>query len=185
MQLISVLRDDRAAPAIVDAHRDKIDVLPDAVFAGEAERRNRRSEVAGAGAHEQVVVCDSGRPVRRETIFQTDANRAAPTGVIVAVERNASERVVAPELVVHDRCAALHVEQNVVEGVADLTSEEAEPVDPRAICQRHTAENRGGDQAGAGTLEIGPIALSLKSEHPGAGLPAIADLTTGNSAGRV
>src|SRR6267142_962308 len=178
MLLISVLRDDRAAPAIVDAHRDKIDVLPDAVFAGEAERRDRRTEVAGAVAHEQVVVCDGGRPVRREAIFQTDSNHAAPTGVIVAVERNASERIVAPEPVVHDRCAALHVEQNVVDRVADLTGEKAERVDLRAI-----GERRAGKKARAGTAEISPVTLSFESEHPGAGLPAITDLTAGNTAG--
>src|SRR5712671_6681696 len=183
MQLISVLRDDRAAPAIVYADRNQIDVLPDAVFAGEAERRDGRREVAGAVAHEQVIVCDGGRPVRREAIFHTDSNHAAPTGVIVAVERNASDRIVAPVPVVYDRCAALHVEQNVVDRVADLTGEKAERVDLRAIGEWRTGEERGDEEARAGTAEISPIPLSFESEHPGAGLPAIANLTAGNAAG--
>ena len=33
--------------------------------------------------------------------------------------------------------------------------------------------------------EVGPVALGFKAEHPGASLPAVADLATDRAAGRV
>ena len=45
--------------------------------------------------------------------------------------------------------------------------------------------NAGNHQADIAALEVGPVALGFETEHPGAGLPAIADLTTDGAAGRV
>src|SRR5882724_5178370 len=78
----SVFRDHRAAPAIVDAGGDHIDVLTDAVGARiQADRGGKNGREADvAGAHEQMIVFNSSRPVRRESIFKTGPNRAAPAG---------------------------------------------------------------------------------------------------------
>ena len=75
--------------------------------------------------------------------------------------------------------AALDVEQHVVGGVADLAGEQAERVDLRVV------GDAGSEQADIAALEVGPVALGFETEHPGAGLPAIADLTTGGAAGRI
>ena len=71
---------------------------------------------------------------------------------------------------------ALDVEQDVVGGVTDLTGEQAERIDARLV-----AEPRS-DEAHVAALEVGPVALSFKAEHPGTGLPAIADLATDRAA---
>src|SRR5436190_941315 len=68
----SVFCDDRAAPAIVDADGDEIDVLADAIV---AEHRAVHTEHAvveegdGTILHEQMIVFDPGRPVRGEGVF--------------------------------------------------------------------------------------------------------------------
>src|SRR5690242_3108067 len=79
----SILGDDRAAPAIVDADGDEIDVLLDALVEGQASSTNHAigGEGVGAVAHEQVVVLDRRRPVRGEAEFEACTHRAAPAGV--------------------------------------------------------------------------------------------------------
>src|SRR6266404_6536946 len=76
----SVLRNHRATPAIVDANRNEIDVLSDAV--GAEEGAGRVDEGVGAILHEQVVVFDSGRPVGGEAVFEAHADHATPAGVV-------------------------------------------------------------------------------------------------------
>src|SRR6185369_10116232 len=76
----SVLRDDRAAELVVDAGGDEIDVRPDAI--GAEEGASRRDEGVGTVLHEQVIVFDADRPVRSEGVFEADADRAAPAGVV-------------------------------------------------------------------------------------------------------
>src|SRR4029077_656995 len=78
----------------------------------------------------------------------------------------------------HSR-TALDVEQDVVGRITDLTSEQAERIDPRFVA------DRGIEQADVAALEVGPVALRFNAEHPGAGLPAIADLATDRAARRV
>src|SRR5215475_12536833 len=103
-----VLRDDRAAELVVQADEAHVDVLLDA------------KGVAGNGdvlvAQEEVVVLDANRPVRRKADFQTCADRAA--GHVEGVK-----------LVADDRRTALHIEQDVVPGIADLASEQAKRVE--------------------------------------------------------
>ena len=69
------------------------------------------------------------RPVRREAVFQTDADNAAPAGFARGVEHNVGAGEEAVILVVGNGSATLHVEQGVIPGVAHLTGEQAERVD--------------------------------------------------------
>jgi hypothetical protein len=58
-RLTSVLRDNRTAPAVVDANRRDIDVLTNAIFAREHAGSNRGVEVQSTGSHEHVVVLEA------------------------------------------------------------------------------------------------------------------------------
>src|SRR3954468_4747366 len=183
MPRISVLRDDRTAPAIVDADGNEVDVLTDALRAEEVTDRDQGTvadKVVAALAHEEVVVFDRGRPVRREAELETGADGAAPAGVADGVrELNVRSGIEGAETVAGDGTAALHVEQHIAEGIADLAGEEAERADARFDGDVRI------EGARVAALEVGPVALSFQPEHPAAGLPAIADLTTGRAASRI
>src|SRR5207245_6064531 len=133
-----------------------------------------RVEGEGAVAQENVVILDADRPVRREAELETGADRATPAGILGRSERGAGtgeagrdEGVV---FVADHGAAALHVEQHVVPGVADLACDQAESVDLGAValCREENADIVAG--------EVGPVALAFEAEHPAGGLPAIADL---------
>src|SRR3979490_2981821 len=175
---MSVLRDDRAAPAVVHANGNKIDVLTDAI--GAIEQAGRRGEGDIAIAHEQVIVFDGSRPVRRETKFKTGTDRAAPTRFTRAGgeehSRGNGECVV---LVFGYGRAALYVKQHIVPSVADLTSEQPKRIDLGTVTDRRE------EQAEIVASEISPVALRFQTEHPRGCLPAIADLTTSRAAGCV
>src|SRR6185369_871600 len=104
-----------------------------------------------------------------------------PTGVGRTVEHEAVERERALVLVAGNRGAALHVPEDVVPGVADLAGEQAQRVNLRAVGD---GAGRQEEQAGVGAGEVRPVALGFKTEHPVAGLPAIADLTADGRAAR-
>src|SRR5882757_1558526 len=146
----SVTADDRAAKTVVDARGDEIDVLTDAIRL--EKHTTRRGEGKGLILHEQVVVFDADRPVRGEAIFKAGANGAAPAGAIPGARcQDAGCGVDGREAAVGYRSAALHVEQGVVPGIADLAGEQAKCVDLGAI-------GLGGDSeklAGVGTTQIG------------------------------
>src|SRR6185369_6754083 len=115
---------------------------------------------------------------RSEGVFEADADRAAPAGVVTG---DGGEHIGAgKERTVfvrgHSR-TALDVEQDVVGGVADLAGEQAERIDARFV-----AQCRGSYEGHVAALEVGPVALSFKAEHPGTSLPAIADLATDRAA---
>ncbi len=76
------------------------------------------------------------------------------------------------------RGAALHIEQRVVPGVADLAGEQAEGIDAGAVLD---TENVAGILA----REVGPVALRFETEDEGAALPAIANLAAGDGASRI
>src|SRR5258708_32083179 len=89
----SVFRDHRTAPTIVDARGDEIDVLTDAVVArDDANRGSNRGEVEITAAHEQVIIFDTGRPVRRKTELDTGSDRAAEAGFSRPVKHRASKQ---------------------------------------------------------------------------------------------
>src|ERR1700686_2931181 len=181
---MSVLRDDRAAPAVVHANGGQIDVLTDAIGCREQEEpRSRESDVPGT--HKQMVVFEGDRPIRSEAVFETCADRATPTGFPGTVDKQACRNGEGPILVASNRGTALDVDQDVVPGIADLTREQAERVDPRLVPEPRRKERRREEQAGVGTLEVSPVALGLHAEHPAARLPTVADLTTGRAAGGV
>src|SRR5690242_21731493 len=83
----SVFGNDRAAEAVVEPHRGQIDILLDAVGAGERDRGRREVDVAGA--HEQVVVFSSDRPVRGKPDLNAGTDGAAPTALAGRVEQPA------------------------------------------------------------------------------------------------
>src|SRR6266852_7945535 len=85
-RLRSVFRDHRATPAVVDARGDHIDVLTDAVDARiNADRGKNGREADVTSAHEQMIVFDASRPVRRKSEFKTGSNCTAPAGFSGAV----------------------------------------------------------------------------------------------------
>src|SRR5882757_9004454 len=87
----SVLRDHRATPAVVDADGDEIDVLTDAI--GAEEEAARRGEGVGLVLHEQMIVFERSRPVRGEAVFEADADRATPAGVVASRGGESATRV--------------------------------------------------------------------------------------------
>src|SRR5690349_12678057 len=102
--------------------------LEDMVVGGEAAGRNQRSGRAEIGVAEIIIlIFGLGRPVRREHVFDADAD-----GVTVAVvacrgerDRRAVERY--PLVVVGIGVTALHIEQARTPGVADTAGNRAEP----------------------------------------------------------
>ena len=88
---------------------------------------------------------------------------------------------------VSDGGAALHVQQDVFPGIADLARNQPEPVDARTVMGVKTkAESRVIDEeAIIATAEIGPVALAFDTDHPIGELPPVTDLTTDRAAGRI
>src|SRR5689334_17704218 len=84
-EMSSVFRDDRAAPAVVHANGDHVDILTDALVreqrAGERTASSTGDERVIAAAHEQVVVFEADRPVRREAEFGAGADDTTPAGI--------------------------------------------------------------------------------------------------------
>src|ERR1700754_2332672 len=140
-----------------------------------AGRQKRRCpDVAVADAPE-IVVLDADGPIRRNTVLQTGADHAAPASAFGIGEARTSYRAIQAEILTADRSATLCVEEYVVRGVADLPGKQAEPVERRF--------ERVGRilQADAGVANVGPVTLGFETEHPRAGLPAIAELTADQS----
>src|SRR5262249_38295705 len=121
-----------SAEAVVDADGDEIDVLTDAI--GAEEDGSRRVEGVGAILHEQVVVFEADRAVGSEAEFDAGADHATPAGVVIGGggENVGSDHEGAVAIRSH-RGAALHVEEDVVGGPADLAGDQAERVDPRVV----------------------------------------------------
>src|SRR3954447_15847629 len=118
-----------------------------------------------------MVVFEADRPVRGEAVFDADADRAAPAGVVGTIELGSGQttRSDTAVAIAGDGGAALHVKQCVIPGVADLAREQAESIDAGAV-------RDAGYGAGVPAREIGPVALCFEAEHEGAALPAITDL---------
>ena len=90
-------------------------------------RRNAVGEGVGLVLHEQVIVFDRSRPVRRKTVFDAGADRATPAGVgDGVVDLNVGSCREGAVAIRSHGSAALQVEQSVVGGKADLTGEQAE-----------------------------------------------------------
>src|SRR5260221_2223750 len=169
--LSSVLRDDRAAELVVQAGGDQIDVLTDAIVAD--QQASAIGEGVGLVLHEQMVVFETDRPIRSEGILGADADRATPAGVIAGGTNERARGVIDAVRVRGHSRTALDVQQEGVGGIADLTGEQAERVGLRVV-----HETGAEEPAGVAALEVSPVALPFHAEHPGAGLPAIADLAT-------
>src|SRR3954468_16325031 len=126
-----------------------------------------------------MIVFGRNRPVGCEPDLDAGPDHAAPARRVALIEYAAGRRGDAVVLVVGNRSAALHVPEHVIPGVANLACEQADSIGLALIGR---ASN---EQAGVAALEVGPVALRLDAEHPGAGLPSIADLAARQGAGRV
>src|ERR1700722_7470401 len=126
-----------------------------------------------------MIVLDTNRPVRRETEFETSADGAAPTGFVRRGEHRVGDPIERVILIAGDGGTALYVKQDVVPGVANLTSKQPKRIDPRTVKVRRKEEAR------IAAAEIGPVALTFDTEHPVRRLPAIADLATNRATGGV
>src|ERR1700733_5661766 len=90
---------------VVDARGDHIDVLMDAVGAENAAGRDTSQNALRCGAdalvtHEEVIVLERNRPIRREADFNARSDHTAPTRVIHRVEQPAVGGHGALELIV-------------------------------------------------------------------------------------
>jgi hypothetical protein len=75
----SVAGDDRSPEFVVQAKRDHVDVLADAVERASKQGISHRERVVRI-AHEEVVVLKANRPVRSEAVFKSDTYGATPAG---------------------------------------------------------------------------------------------------------
>src|SRR6478736_9090499 len=167
------------AEAVVEAHGDHIHVLADVIVEKSGPNRIDDRERIVRVTHEQMVVFDTHGPIRREAILDSDTHGATPAGRACRGKFKAGKGVEDAEPIAGHRRAALEVEQRRVPGVADLAGEQAD-----AIGFGAGRESRV-DQADARVAEIRPIALSFQTEHPVAGLPAVADLAAGDASGSI
>ena len=112
--------------------------------------------------------------------YSKPAPTVPPQRVVLArstIARRGRERVVA---VADDGGAALEVGQETgAPAIADLTGEETETVDARAISERRQ------NQVAVAAFEARPIALRFNAEHPVRHLVAIADLAADRGASGV
>ena len=144
------------------------------------DRSRDRVKVTLLVAHEQVVVLDADRPVRREAEFEP-APTVPPQRVCRSSMPSERCRLVedARSVSAVNRGAALDVEQGVVPGVADLAGEQAERIDLRSVGEA------GTEQADIASLSGRPSRPALRGRTPRSALPAIADLAAGDAAGGV
>src|SRR5215475_2667219 len=74
----SVLGNNRPAEPVIDAGGEEVDVLLDAVA---RDAQPRRDESDGLPVHEQVVILEADRPIRREAVFDAGTDHPAPARV--------------------------------------------------------------------------------------------------------
>src|SRR5215472_3947444 len=123
------------AEAVVEPQRDEVHVLSDPVERTGTDRIDDRERVVVV-AHEQVVVFDTHRPVRREAILKTDTDRAAPTGRGRRSKAYAGRGAEDVKPVAGDGRAALHIKERGIPGVADLAGKQTEGADLRGFRDR-------------------------------------------------
>jgi len=173
----SVARDHRSAEFVIDACGEQIDILVDTIEAIKCPGKVDKTDVAGA--HEHVVVFKGNRPVRGDAIFESDTNHAAPPGLARRIVEKPGWNIEYPVLVAGHGGTALHVNERIVPGVADLGGEQAECIDAGLI------PVSGNGQADIITAEISPVALRLYTENPVGALPAIANLAADRGPRRI
>src|SRR4051794_12850977 len=175
----SVFRDNRAAPAIIDVHGHHVDVLPDRVVTRE------RAAHAGEGhivvAHEQVIVFDAGRPVRRERKVDAGSDCGTPTGFVRAIKNEAARGDNSVVMIAGDSGAAFDIPKNVVPGIADVACNQPERINLAAV----GGTDVGSKHAGVRALQVRPIALPFDAEDPTGGLPTISNLTADHPSARI
>src|SRR5690348_14240779 len=112
------------AEAVIDPQGDHVHVLADPVERTCHDGIDDRERVVRV-THEQVIVFDAGRPIRREAVFKSGAYGAAPAGRTDRCDADASKRREDIKAIARYGCAALQIQQRRVPGVTDLTGEKA------------------------------------------------------------
>lgn len=132
-----------------------------------------------AALHEQVVILDAGGPTWREADFDTGAERATPTHVVVSGNLGPIYHRVDVIGIACHRSAALGVEQHGIERVADVAGQQAQ----RICLGANDACREGGADIGA--AEVGPVALTFDAVDRIEYLPTIADLAADGASSRI
>ncbi len=128
-------------------------------------------------AHKQVIVFNTGGPIRCEAILPSNTHGAAPAGRACRGQFSAENVLEDAKAVARHRRAALKVKQRGVPCIADLAGKEADAIGFGARGEQRI------DEADALAAEVRPIALSFQAKHPLVGLPAIADLAADEAPG--
>src|ERR1700750_612650 len=178
LQLTGLSPRSKTAKAVVYPDRPDVHVLTDIVAARHRDGRCRERNIGVT--HEQVVVFDGDRPVRRKAEFYPGACHTAPPGVARLIVHDTGCGEEGGVFVVGDGGTALYIQQNIVPGVADLAGEKADGIDLGLV-------GGGNDsrQAPIRSLQVSPVTLGFDPEHPAGGLPAITELSANEAPGRV
>jgi hypothetical protein len=119
-------RSSKAAEAVVDTQGDHIHVLADpAVERSDKTRIGSRERIICV-AHKQMVVFNTGGPVRCEAILPSNTHGATPAGGACRGQFKASGGIEDAKAGVCHRRAALEVKQRGVPCITDLASEKAD-----------------------------------------------------------
>jgi hypothetical protein len=87
----------------------------------------RRQECVAVAHPEKIVVFNADRPIRCEAVLKASPDRPTPTCPFCLNDANAVDTIEKIPPLVGDRSAALHVPENVVPGITDLTREKTNP----------------------------------------------------------
>jgi hypothetical protein len=142
----------------------------------------------GTVAHKQVVVFERKRPVPVERVFAPDTDHAAPAG-LAAPESDEARRQRRQRceqegvlFVPRNGGTALHIEQERIPRVAELTSEQANCIDLGTVWKVGSREE--SERRRIGSSQVCPIALRFDAKYPRRLLPAVTDLTAAGGASR-
>src|SRR5262245_37172479 len=158
----SVARRERCA----EAAKPVIDPSGDHIHVGsgvggdrsDGGRQRGRQERLAIVHPPKVVVLDADRPIRGEAVFKAGTDRATPACPVCRNNAEPSDAIEQSPLPFGDRCAALHVPENVVPGVTNLPREKTQRIYLRG--PRVTRE----EQAGIRVSDVGPITLGFETE---------------------
>jgi hypothetical protein len=110
----------------VEASEKDVDILADAIGAIECTGEVNEGDVMAA--HEHVIVFKAERQIRRDPVFETNADRRTPAGFLGRIGYQAGRNIKDPIAIVGDGGTALYIKERIVPGVANLPREQAESV---------------------------------------------------------
>src|SRR3984893_13338590 len=167
------------AEAVVDAQGDHIHILADPVVEETDKTQIGSRERIIRVAHKQVIVFNTGGPIRCEAILPSNTHGATPAGRACRGQFNAGKVIEDAKAVARHCRAALEVKQRGVPCITDLAGEKADAIGFGASRERRIEE------ADSLVAEIRPIALGFQAKHPLVGLPAITELAAEEASGSI